>query len=128
MELEVSLANEENFSDPPEDKEEIIDAIFPEDKEDAISLKDNVGSKPFLPSQKEYDEQVKENERQRLEKLQNQTHGNKCKECMKFMITTPNPKSNYGMCKWNGMMVLKFSACCDKFRKNNKPKSAWDVE
>lgn len=45
----------------------------------------------------------------------------KCKDCQKLTFTTTNPKAQMGLCRWNGVMVMKEAASCGVFRRKNKP-------
>lgn len=67
--------------------------------------------------EREEEEKAREEERQAL---QNGTHGSKCKYCLKFTRTTPNPKSNYGRCIYHGAMVLQWQTSCGEFKLNEK--------
>lgn len=64
-----------------------------------------------LPTQKEYNEMV-----ERKAQMQNQTHADKCGSCIKAANLTGNPAANLLYCKYNGVMVNKFQACCGEYK------------
>jgi len=68
------------------------------------------------PTQAEVDAQIEE-------KIQNETHGTQCGDCEKAVNQTPNPKAVMRYCRFNGVMVSKYQACCGEFKQGVK--DAW---
>ena len=95
-----------------------------------------IDEKFYIPSKEELDAHIEENRKLKQEELkkeremelQNQTHGNKCGQCLKFTRQTPNQQSKMGYCLFNGLMVLKYQTICEAFKLSNKPASAWEPE
>ena len=75
-----------------------------------------------LPTQRQYEEEIN-----KKVELQNQTHSDKCGVCVKFSRTTPNPRSKFGLCRWNGVMVLEHQTSCEKYKLDSRKqeKSNW---
>ena len=79
----------------------------------------------ILPAnQAEVDAHIAENREK--ENLQNQTHGDQCGNCRKGQNQTPNPRAVMRYCTFNGVMVSKFQAGCEKFE--FKEKSLWEPD
>lgn len=83
---------------------------------DAI-LQDN-DPEPPIPTKETLDEHIQRNLQQEDEnyKLQNQTHGEACNDCIKAVNQTPNPRSHLRYCKYHGVMVSKFQKNCAYFK------------
>lgn len=59
-------------------------------------------------------ENLEKHDAERREAMQNQMHGNKCGNCIKFQ--PQSQASKYGYCKFHGVLVLKFNTSCEGYK------------